>query len=103
MFDRSIRTEVTIAASAVQVYDVLTDFPSYPSWNPFIIAIEGTLEKGSKLKATMHLPDSKPATFTPTVLQAVPGDEFRWQGSLPIPGLFTGQHFFLLKEDRTVN
>lgn len=99
MFDRSIRTEVVIASNAAKVYEVLTDFPSYPSWNPFIVSIEGTPEKGTKLKAEMVLPGRKGAVFTPTVLSAEPGNEFRWVGSLPIPGLFTGEHFFLLKEE----
>lgn len=101
MFDRSIRTEVVINSSAKEVYDTLTDFPAYPQWNPFIKSIEcdGPLHEGGKLKATMQLPNDKGRTFTPVVLKVDPPSEFRWRGSLPIPGLFTGEHFFLIKEE----
>jgi hypothetical protein len=102
MFDRSIRSEIIIAASAAQVYSTLTDFPSYPEWNPFIKSLEcnGPLQEGAKLKATMFLPGSNGGnTFTPTVLKVESPTEFRWKGSLPIPGLFHGEHFFLIKEE----
>jgi hypothetical protein len=102
MFDRSLRTEIVISANATQVYNALTDFASYPEWNPFIKALEctGPLQEGARLKATMLLPGSKnPQTFTPVVLKAESPSEFRWKGSLPIPGLFHGEHFFIIKEE----
>ncbi|UQI46732.1 SRPBCC domain-containing protein [Streptomyces sp. HU2014] len=35
-------------------------------------------------------------TFRPRVLTAEPGRELRWLGRLPVPGLFEGEHRFLL-------
>lgn len=43
-------------------------------------------------------------SIAPTILRADPGRELRWRGSLPIPGLFQGEHVFELQplgEDRT--
>ncbi|KAG7671712.1 hypothetical protein Ndes2526B_g07397 [Nannochloris sp. 'desiccata'] len=101
MFDRSLRTEIVISASASHVYDTLTDFPSYPEWNPFIKSLEceGQLQEGAKLKATMQLPGAKAGSFSPVVLKVKAPTEFRWRGSLPIPGLFIGEHFFIIKEE----
>jgi uncharacterized protein YndB with AHSA1/START domain len=33
---KEIRTEILINAQAYKVWKALTDFNSYPSWNPFI-------------------------------------------------------------------
>ena len=35
-------------------------------------------------------------TFRPKVLRVVPDRELRWLGTLLIPGLFNGEHYFLL-------
>jgi hypothetical protein len=34
--------------------------------------------------------------FRPTVLAVEPKREFRWKGKLMMPGLFDGEHFFML-------
>jgi hypothetical protein len=42
--------------------------------------------------------------FTPTVLAVKPERELRWLGKLLLPGLFDGEHYFLLEpigEERT--
>ncbi|MGH7326653.1 MAG: SRPBCC family protein, partial [Candidatus Rokuibacteriota bacterium] len=33
---KEIRTEIEIAAPAGRVWQVLTDFPDFSAWNPFI-------------------------------------------------------------------
>jgi uncharacterized protein YndB with AHSA1/START domain len=33
---KELHTEIEIDASAERVWDILTDFASYPQWNPFI-------------------------------------------------------------------
>ena len=35
--------------------------------------------------------------FRPKVLVSAPERELRWIGSLPIPGLFNGEHFFQIE------
>ena len=36
-------------------------------------------------------------TFKPTVLRAEPNRELRWIGHLLMPGLFDGEHYFLIE------
>jgi hypothetical protein len=36
-------------------------------------------------------------TFKPTVLKIESDKEFRWLGRIPILGLFSGEHFFIIK------
>lgn len=92
-----IKTETEIDASARQVWAVLVDFATYPEWNPFLCEITGTPAVGEKLKVTARSPKGMDMTFRPTVLAADPERELRWVGGLSIPGLFGGEHYFLLE------
>ena len=93
---REIMTTIEIAASPERVWRVLTDFASYPKWNPFIRSIEGRLQKGSRLSVRMQLPRGGEHAFSPVVVKAIPGAELRWRGKLFINGLFDGEHVFLI-------
>jgi hypothetical protein len=94
---RQIQTSIDIVASPTQVWSVLTDFPAYPRWNPFITSIEGKPHPGAPLKVTIVPPGRRPVTFHPVVLTATPWHELRWRGRLLIPGLFDGEHAFRLE------
>ena len=94
---KSIETSIQIDASPDQVWATLTDFEHYGEWNPFIRAIVGKAQVGTRLKNTLQLPDAKPQVFKPKVLVSQPAKEFRWLGSLFIPGLFDGEHYFRLE------
>lgn len=94
-----IDTEIKIHAPVAKVWSVFMDFPSWVVWNPFIVKISGTAKEKEKLKITAKLPNGKGMTFKPAVLCVRENAEFRWRGSLPIPGLFTGEHLFLFKDD----
>jgi hypothetical protein len=94
-----LRTEVEIEASPDRVWAVLTDFGTYPEWNPFIVRAAGQLARGARLDITLSLPESnREMQFRPEVVVCEPGRELRWRGRLFVPGLFDGEHFFELRE-----
>ena len=95
---RLIETAMHIRAPAARVWSILTDFPAYPGWNPFITAAEGELSPGARLKITIAPPGHRPMTFRPVVLVVTPEYELRWLGRLLMPGLFDGEHAFGLEQ-----
>jgi Uncharacterized conserved protein len=92
-----LRTEVVINAPLDIVWRVLTDFESYPAWNPFIRSISGRPLPGEKLQVRIQPTGAKPMSFSPTVMAAEPGRELRWLGRVLLPGVFDGEHRFLLE------
>jgi hypothetical protein len=94
---KSIETSIDIAAPTEAVWAALTDFGSYPGWNPFIPSIEGAPAEGARLKVRLRPPGRAAMTFRPTVLEANPGRRLRWLGKLGVRGLFDGEHRFDLE------
>ena len=94
---KSLRTEVHIAASPEQVWQVFAANAQWHEWNPFITESKGEFAVGAQLTNTMHMKGQKPMTFRPTVLKADVAKELRWLGRLWVPGLFDGEHYFQLE------
>jgi len=92
-----IETAVEIEASPERVWSVLTDLRSYPEWNPFVRSVSGELRRGEKLVVRLEQPNTKPMTFRPTLLEVRPNKELRWLGRVLFPGIFDGEHYFLLE------
>ena len=91
-----IKKEVIINATPEKVWAVLTDFKSYPAWNPFIKSVEGKVEVGNKLTVTIMQSGEKGTTFKPKVLTVIPAKEISWLGRLLLPNIFDGEHKFEL-------
>lgn len=91
-----IYSEIEIKASPERVWHILTDFPSFQEWNPFIRMAEGELRVGKRLKVNLKPPKGMGMTFKPTVLTARPNQELSWLGNLFIPRLFDGRHIFTI-------
>ena len=49
---KDVFSEVEIQASAERVWEMLTDFASYPEWNPCEYTIEKILDKGLVILGT---------------------------------------------------
>ena len=94
---KKLHTDILIDASADRVWEVLSDFAAFPEWNPFLRAVEGDLTAGSKLEVRIQPEGDTGMTFKPTVLKAEPGQELRWLGRLIMPGLFDGEHYFIIE------
>jgi hypothetical protein len=94
---KEIRSEIEIEAPPERVWDVLSDFDSYPEWNPFIKRLAGEPAIGARLEARLEPPEGRGMTFKPTVIAAEPGRELAWLGRLVLPGVFDGEHRFELE------
>ena len=92
----TIKTAIDVAASPEMVWRVLTDFPAYPKWNPFIRSVQGNAAAGQRLKVRLRLPHGRSYRFSPRVLKAIPATELRWRGKLWIQGVFDGEHAFII-------
>jgi hypothetical protein len=95
----TISTTIDIEAAPEAVWDVLTDFDSYPRWNPFIDRIQGRLEVGRTLVVHLAPDGGRGMTFKPKVVAVAPGRELRWLGKLGVRGLFDGEHSFQLTDN----
>jgi hypothetical protein len=90
---REIHTEMMIAASAERVWQVLTDLAAYPEWNPLVPEAKGELVVGKSLRVKLSL-GKRSIAMKPMLVRVEPNRVLAWRGSLPIPGLFTGEHTF---------
>ena len=93
---KEIKTEITIKANPVEVWKILTKFEQYPSWNPFITAIEGKAILGKQIKVSIVPPEGKKMVFKPRVQVLKEYQELRWLGHFMFKGLFDGVHSFEL-------
>ena len=94
---KEIRTEIEIQASDKRVWQLLTDFASFPQWNPFMRQAVGEPKTGARLKVRIQPSGASGMTFRPTVLKVEPNRELRWLGHLLMPGLFDGEHILTIE------
>ena len=93
----SIETQITVEAPPIRIWQILTDFPTMSSWNPFIRSISGALTPGTQLSVQIEPPGRAVMTFNPTVLVADRERELRWIGTVLARGVFAGEHYFVLQ------
>ena len=89
-----IDTEVFIGAEPSRVWGILTDFPGYARWNPWIVSVGGTLAAGSELLLqSVHVPGTRPTEGQVTLVAAA-FPEMRWEGGHPDRSILKGDHVF---------
>jgi len=93
----SVQTKIEIAAPAKDVRAVLFNFGDYPKWNPFIVKVDGTVAEGSTVRVTVK-PVGKATLSGNTVVTSFTDTRLAWTGSLAIPGLFRGNHEFIIED-----
>lgn len=94
---KEVRTEIDIRASDERVWQILTDFPNFVNWNPFITKISGDLKKRARLKVRIQPQGERGMTFRPIILDVEPMRELHWIGRFAVPGLFSGEHIFTIE------
>ena len=90
------RTEIEIEAPSQLVWEVLIDLESYPDWNPFLQRASGDLVEGERLEVFIKPPRARGMTIRPRVIAVEEGAGFSWKGSILFPGLFDGEHYFVI-------
>jgi hypothetical protein len=93
----SVQTKIEIEAPAKDVRAVLLNFDDYPKWNPFIVKVEGKVAEGSTVRVTVK-PVGKDALSGDTVVTSLRDTRLAWTGSLAFPGLFRGNHEFVIED-----
>ena len=78
---RAYSTRIDIDAPAEQVWHVVSDFESYPAWNPLLTNVQGKLAVGGELRVQ--------AAFSPTAVRATvkavaKPSFFEWEDHLPL-------------------
>jgi hypothetical protein len=93
---KQIRSDIEVGTSEERLWNVLTDFQAFPEWNPFIPRAGGEVRPGARLRLYIRPPGGRGMSVQPTLLKVEPGRELRWLGHLIMPGLFDGEHYFIL-------
>lgn len=89
-----LNTEIAINATPKKIWEILTNFNTYPSWNPLVKSLTGDVAVGNIIKVQLDT-----MTFKPKVLVYDKDKEFEWMGHLIFKGLFDGQHRFFLQDN----
>lgn len=93
---RTLEAAIEIEAPPEKVWEVLVDFNSWESWNPFIPMVQGKLKVGNRLRIKVVSPGLKPMIFKPIVFEVKQHKEIIWGGSF-LKVLYRGYHAFLLE------
>jgi hypothetical protein len=93
---KELRTEIEIQASPEKVWQILTDLAKYPEWNSFIFRAIGQANVGEAVDITVRSA-SKEMTLHCTVVKAEPNRELCWKYHVILPGLFRGEHSFIIE------
>ncbi|MFN8356663.1 MAG: SRPBCC domain-containing protein [Spirosomataceae bacterium] len=92
---KQYHTQIVINAPVEKVWQALTDFDSYPTWNPLVGSLSGEMKTGGTL-TTYIVPLQK--TYHPTLLVYQPYEELTWQGIQGAKFLMAGKHYYKLKK-----
>lgn len=92
---KQYHTSISINASIEKVWQALTDFKTYPEWNPIVGKLEGTMREGEKI-STFIVPLQK--IYFPTLLSYKNEREIVWQGVQGTKFLLAGKHYYRLEK-----
>jgi len=87
----SYEATTTINTRPEAIWNILTDAPNYPNWDPNMIRLEGVIAKGNQVKAFTKLDPNRVFPATVTVFE--PNKHMTWSGGMPF-GLFKGVRTF---------
>ena len=87
-------TSVKINASVKEVWNELTNFKEYPSWNPIVGKLDGEMKEGNKI-STFIVPLKN--TFFPKLIRYKENKELLWIGTQVSKYIISAEHYYRLK------
>jgi hypothetical protein len=96
---KEIITRIEIRSNPEKVWKVLTDFQLYKFWNPFIIGITGSPNRGEKIEIELRTAAQKTRIYHPVITKVDPPKELRWYGKAILPLILDGEHIFTIEEN----
>ena len=90
-------SEAEIDASPEVVWDVLTDFESYPDWNPYVTSARGTLREGATLHLRREPPGDGSKTADAEILIVRENRKLEWQVRKLVAGVLDEEQIFRTK------
>lgn len=93
------RTAFRIEAPSHVVWAALTDFESYPEWNPSVPSIAGDLEVGSTVSLTLAMPRRPSPQVKAQLTEVEPQRRLRWHGNVGADWLFAGDRDFVIEPE----
>jgi uncharacterized protein YndB with AHSA1/START domain len=88
-------TTSTIRATPEAVWEILTNAAGYAQWNPEIVAIEGRMALGERIRARVKVGGGAVRLVPLRVTAFEAPSRMEWTGGMPL-GLFTGRRIFAL-------
>jgi hypothetical protein len=88
---RTIKTDITINAPPSVVREAFFDFPSYPSWNPFLTSMAPV---GPSPTPGTHLKFVAGGHAIESVIKENTPEKFNWMGTFLGEWFFAGTHHF---------
>ncbi|RRN64253.1 SRPBCC domain-containing protein [Caulobacter sp. 602-1] len=78
---RAVEHRIGVQAPAEIVWEIVSEFESWETWNPLYRKAEGQLKIGANLTLEQHLPGQPAAVITPVVHDWVPYEQLHWRSS----------------------
>lgn len=97
IIDWKVEHRIGIQAPADTIWDIVVDLQRWGDWNPIYPQASGEVRIGQTLNLTLALPDDKPRTIQPVVLDWVPREQLHWRLSM-LGGLVNTLRYIEIEE-----
>ncbi|WP_299492093.1 SRPBCC domain-containing protein [Acaryochloris sp. IP29b_bin.137] len=92
---RQYHTEIVVDAPVDRVWNVLTDFSAYPTWNPLVGWLQGDIYASGQIQMWIN-PLNR--SFNATLTRVQENEALIWVGVQGASWLLSGEHYYQLEE-----